>query len=217
MQTKVKIGNKYNMLTVISQLPSYKGLSVWECLCDCGNKCSVYGTYLTNEHTKSCGCLKVNDLTGQQFGMLTVTGKASYKIRGTKKRTAYTCKCDCGNVAEIYADCLTSGMTTSCGCKHTSKPLPTVLLDAKCFGTDLNKIKCQPSKSNKSGIVGVNWDKSRGKWQASIKFKGHKYNLGRFEHIQDAIDARRAAEKEIFDSFLDWYNEYTKSNQKKGE
>ena len=74
-------------------------------------------------------------------------------------------------------------------------------------GTQPCKIQIDPTptKANKSGVVGVNWDKSRRKWQASIRFRGHKYNLGRFKNIQDAIDARKAAEREIFGNFIEWY------------
>jgi hypothetical protein len=75
------------------------------------------------------------------------------------------------------------------------------------------KLDKTPGKANKSGVVGVNWDKSRGKWQASIRFQGHKYNLGRFDFIQDAIDARKEAEKQIFGGFIKWYE----LNKKRGD
>lgn len=70
-----------------------------------------------------------------------------------------------------------------------------------------------PSIANKSGVVGVNWDKSRGKWMAGIRFKGHKYNLGRFDNIQDAIDARKEAEQRLFGDFLEWYNNRNNSDE----
>lgn len=55
------------------------------------------------------------DMTGQRFGKLTV-------IERTDERTnngsvIYKCQCDCGNVANISAQCLTRrDYTTSCGC-----------------------------------------------------------------------------------------------------
>lgn len=72
------------------------------------------------------------------------------------------------------------------------------------------KLDKTPNKSNKSGVTGVNWDKARGKWQASIRFKGKKYNLGRFNNLQDAIDARKKAEEEIF---LPYIEEHKKKEQ----
>lgn len=64
-----------------------------------------------------------------------------------------------------------------------------------------NSLSPTPTKANKSGVVGVNWDKSRNKWQASIRFKGHKYNLGRFTNTQDAIDIRKKPNKRFLVSF----------------
>jgi len=50
--------------------------------------------------------------------------------------------------------------------------------------------------NNKSGHVGVHWDKSRGKWLASIKIHRRCINLGRFKDIRHAISARKQAEME---------------------
>lgn len=41
-------------------------------------------------------------------------------------------------------------------------------------------------------------------------FRKKKYNLGRFDNIEDAITARKKAENEIFGSFLGWYENYKK-------
>lgn len=51
-------GNRYNMLTVIRRLDNAeKGVTRWECICDCGNKTIVRGGNLKNGSVKSCGCL----------------------------------------------------------------------------------------------------------------------------------------------------------------
>jgi len=42
---------------------------------------------------------------------------------------------------------------------------------------------------NTSGIKGVSWDRSRGKWHASINVSGRMKNLGRFQKIEDAASA----------------------------
>lgn len=34
------------------------GYAVWQCQCECGNVVEVRGDHLTNDHTRSCGCLK---------------------------------------------------------------------------------------------------------------------------------------------------------------
>lgn len=49
---------------------------------------------------------------------------------------------------------------------------------------------CRPS-NNKSGFNGVSWDRVNKRWVVRIKTLDGKYaNLGRFETIQDAINAR---------------------------
>ena len=52
-----EIGNKYGRLTVISEAGrNSTGWVQWKCLCSCGNATVVYGAFLRNGNTKSCGC-----------------------------------------------------------------------------------------------------------------------------------------------------------------
>lgn len=54
-------------------------------------------------------------------------------------------------------------------------------------------------KNSKSGVKGVSWDGKRQKWFASITRDYHQVNLGRFETIEDAENAIRAAKEELPD------------------
>lgn len=58
--------------------------------------------------------MRLEDLTGQRFGRLTVIERAPNK--GNK--TMWLCKCDCGNVKTVDSYLLKSGQTMSCGCLH---------------------------------------------------------------------------------------------------
>lgn len=49
--------------------------------------------------------------------------------------------------------------------------------------------------TNKSGCVGVRWDKQATKWRAFICLNGHWKHLGYFSDKADAIAARKAAER----------------------
>lgn len=52
-------GHKFGELTALYPLPErINNRIVWRCKCNCGNKVSVKGIYLTTGETKSCGCLK---------------------------------------------------------------------------------------------------------------------------------------------------------------
>ncbi|HPE48705.1 MAG TPA: HNH endonuclease [Hyphomonas sp.] len=46
---------------------------------------------------------------------------------------------------------------------------------------------------NKSGVLGVFWHVRDSKWQAKIKVNGKDIDLGRFEKLEDAAEARRVA------------------------
>ena len=46
----------------------------------------------------------------------------------------------------------------------------------------------------KSGLKGVHWDQSRGKWMARIKINGKHVFLGRFDTPEEAYEARKAAQ-----------------------
>lgn len=49
--------------------------------------------------------------------------------------------------------------------------------------------------NNTSGVTGVRWHKHLCKWQAIIARNGRRYHLGAFTDKNDAITARRAAER----------------------
>ena len=53
------------------------------------------------------------------------------------------------------------------------------------------------NSNNKSGVMGVSWDSSRGKWSAEIKPDGQKVFLGRFNSIEEASKVRKIAENEF--------------------
>lgn len=46
--------------------------------------------------------------------------------------------------------------------------------------------------TNTSGVKGVCWDKSCGKWKAQCKISGKNYSLGHFDSIEDAAKVVRA-------------------------
>lgn len=56
------------------------------------------------------------------------------------------------------------------------------------------------SKNNTSGVTGVHWHKLKKKWEASIRVGKKKY-LGCFTNKEDAIQARKEAEKKYFGKF----------------
>ena len=53
-------GQKFNKLTVIKKNNNNTkdGNALWECVCDCGKTVVVCGKEIRSGHTKSCGCLR---------------------------------------------------------------------------------------------------------------------------------------------------------------
>ncbi len=57
------------------------------------------------------------DMTGERYGLLTVTDYAGRKNR----MTMWACKCDCGNTVEASRANLKAGRYVSCGCVKATR------------------------------------------------------------------------------------------------
>lgn len=103
----------------------------WLCRCECGQYCVVSASHLVNNHTTSCGChkktTKLEDISGQQYGRLTVL---AYDRTEGKGHTYWKCRCECGTIKSIRKDGLVSGTVLSCGCLHSE-------ITSKIFTKDL--------------------------------------------------------------------------------
>lgn len=120
---------KFGKLTVIAVAGrNNQGEVLWQCKCDCGGDKITTGTRLRKGLTRSCGCLQLEqrrimgksnlnkgrDLTGSKFGRWTVLSKNGKTENGF---ILYKCRCECGRIKTVQANTLTSGKSTSCGCR----------------------------------------------------------------------------------------------------
>ena len=201
------IGQRLGMLTVISQAESTEsGKRRWVCRCDCGVEKIIIGSNLRRGTTVSCGCKGKRDLTGQKIGRLTVLERSDqYGTRGSRKTRLWKCLCDCGAITYKATDSLTNpdiSMCKDCAGKYGAEKAREKA--GFTGGTQLAKIRVESDKSdNLSGVRGVYYDGKRGKYRARIKFKRKIYNLGYFTNLEDAIKARKRAEEDIFEAFLE--------------
>ena len=70
-------------------------------------------------------------------------------------------------------------------------------------GTCLEMLRAKTvRRNNTSGVPGVDWWSSKGRWRASICFKGQRRYLGSFVQFEDAVKARKRAEEELHDKFV---------------
>lgn len=130
---KIFPGAKFNRLTVIRRIPGGQGRRAKIlCHCDCGNTIEIDCSNLTNNNSKSCGCLnneqrrqtsqaRVNPnegyakvIPGARFTLLTIITRLRENGKYTGK---VECMCDCGTLCLRYIDALVAGNATSCGCR----------------------------------------------------------------------------------------------------
>lgn len=144
------------------------------------------------------------DLTGRRFGELTVLRKLENTEHGA---TRWLCQCDCGNEIDVSYNTLVYTNQKSCGCKKKEhdRKLQTFLTHVDGTSIDMLKSKKLPS-DNTTGYKGVYL--IRGKYFAKIVFQKKQYFLGTYEKIEEAAEARREAEKLLFDGVAEHYRKW---------
>lgn len=140
--------------------------------------------------------MRLNDLTGQRFGKLTVIGRAPNRGR----RTMWLCECDCGNQREIMADNLVAGKSSSCGClsseltsrrSHTHGGSGTRLYNVwykmltRCYNPKSNRYKYYGARGIK---VCSEWEHDFGAFQRWALAHGYDENAKRGDCTLDRID-----------------------------
>lgn len=208
------VGQKFGRLTVVSKGDVVKQKRTWNCKCDCGNDVIATTGSLNAGTKKSCGCMhrdsakragkaRFIDLTGQKFERLTAV-----KLIG---KGFWECQCDCGKTVRVRGKDLRTGNTKSCGClqaevaqeqgeKHVDKLLANMV-----EGTNLGNISGKLPKNNTSGVKGVFWNTSKGRWEATLTFQGKRHYLGTYDKIEDAAKARREAEEKYHIPIVEKY------------
>ena len=140
---------------------------------------------------------------GRVYGRLTIK-KFAKKVN---YHYYFECECECGNTKVICLDSLRSGATRSCGClqheiarEHT--PQDKGVID----GTNIYSLQRGIQKNNRTGVKGVCYDTTKGKYHAYIGVKGKQHKLGYFDTLEEATLARKEAEKMYHKPILDKYN-----------
>ena len=195
-------GQRFGKLTVLRPAENIGDKTAWVCRCDCGEEIIARTTHLRAGRIKTCGfqgsakvrqwMASVNesgrgwkkiDLTGQRFGSLTALRPAE----NIGCRTAWVCRCDCGQETVVMTTSLRAGRTKTCGCQ---------------FGACLEQFQNRKVfKNNTSGVAGVEWLPREQKWKATICFRRKRYYLGKYHSFEDAIKARKQAEEQLYDNF----------------
>ena len=197
-KNKNYIGRKFYYLTAIGPTNerSKSGLVLWEFKCDCGKICKKPISYVINGNTKSCGCKKSSGLVkynleqseqnkikiGTVFGKLTVIEDLGFKnyYNNNKRRRAYKCRCECGNIIEVFGNNLKFGEVTSCGClnsKGEEKIIQILINNNIKFSHDISIKKLNKQLNRKFRFDFILYDQNDN-IERVIEFDGKQHNYG---------------------------------------
>lgn len=151
---------------------------------------------------------KALDLTNQTINNIKFLEKTDERKDGA---VIWKCQCHCGNIFYAKGFRVKNGEIKSCGCskkvfrESNFKKARQKLNENFVDGTSLSLIKkSKLRKNNKTGVTGVS--KRNGKYVARIMIANKSYGLGTFTTLEEAVQARKAAEEKYFKPILEKYN-----------
>lgn len=135
------------------------------------------------------------DLTGQQFGRLTVLSRAEdYVSPKGHKLVQWLCECECGNKTTVLTSCLRGGRSQSCGCINREISRKRLLTHGDS-NTRLYSIwasmreRCRNSSDKNYHHYGGRGISVCNEWDSYIIFKEWALNNGYHEDLTlDRID-----------------------------
>lgn len=148
---------------------------------------------------------KAKKYINNKKGELTIKSIIGMRKYSGTYQTFVRCECSCGNSVDVLLSQVLAGNRNSCG--HVKNRNLEKSQAAHVEGTYIYAIDGRKhiQSNNSTGYTGISM--RNGKYRAYINFKKKQYHLGTYENIDDAIEARKVAEKEIYGSFLEWYAE----------
>lgn len=129
----------------------------WDCICECGNRITVDGSFLRSGHTKSCGCIKNKTLVDMTGWIMKEHGISDSRLTVLKrdyskntKEAYWICQCECGNQISVRGSNIRSGQTKSCGCLHSE--ISRIIMIEKCKPIFLERHKGGLPKNDLTGL-----------------------------------------------------------------
>lgn len=199
----------------------------WLCQCECGNQKVVRGSTLKNGKTTSCGCVhkevvkkigiknkKTNnyDLSGEYGIGYTHNGREFYfdledydlikDYSWSMDKAGYVIGSPSKNRKQIHLHVLVMNPDSKQDVDHINhNPSDNRKINLRNVTRSQNQMNVGLSRNNKSGITGVHFDSTNEKWVAQIGIDRKRKNLGKFDNFDDAVKARREAEKKYFGEY----------------
>lgn len=212
-----------NVIVIEFAGKDFHGHSQWKCRCNCGKEFFATTSNLNVGAIVSCGCRKretAHNMIGNVYGYTKVIGILdSVTPEGGTIAIGQCLKC--GKEFHIPTKTLKKGYSSSCGCYKKE-----VLEQARnerdsedgkqksglYANTNLPRLLSKKvSSNNTSGVRGVEY--RHGKYLAYIGFQGKYHYLGSYDTLEQATNARKAAEEEIITPV---FEQYVKEVENKG-
>lgn len=235
-------GKIFGRWTVIERASNKGNQTMWKCQCNCKNHTirDVSGSNLRKGFSKSCGCFK-DEQTSKRFKKYNRAEiHNDYVIMYTKQdEPFYVDLEDYDRVKNMFWYKDEHGYLL-CNTPNGIVLLHRFIMNA-CDNTiidhlggeftrhdnrksnlregnqTLNNMNRKRQSNNKSGVAGICWVSRDNRWMAQIKIHGKTKYLGEYVNFDDAVKARKEAEKTYFGEWS--YDNSQKQYQppKKGE
>lgn len=212
-KVKDMTGKKFGRLTVLGPAPrpenSKSTHQFWLCLCDCRNQTVVDGGELRKGRTKSCGCLRKEAITKHglhntrlyriYYSMINRCynpNNKAYKYYGLRCITISPEFLGENGFRHFAEWALKNGYNDSLTLDRIN-PNGNYEISNLRWTTNSTQVFNRRLRSNKTGHKGIRKAQS-GKYQARISKNNKQYNLGTFSTIEEAVEARQKAERELY-------------------
>lgn len=222
------IGRKYGRLTIVAEAEDIRFSSVsvkrvFVCRCECGNVLEVRYDAMASGNTKSCGCYKREQTIASNIKNKTIHGLEHHPLyatwngmnrrcynKNTKHfehyggRGIYVCDEWRDDPTEFirWAES-EAGWFEGCGLTIDRINVHGDYEPENCrfVNQSIQGLNRRLMSSNTSGYVGVR--QLGKKWHARIGHKGKEINLGTYDKLEDAVEARQIAEIDILGYLAD--------------
>lgn len=203
----------------------------WLCECDCELKTRliVKANDLRSGHTKSCGCLQKeitadrNRIESKKYNRYEDHG--SYMIGYTFKDEPFYFDAEDFDKVKDICWCKNEKGYIIGLLNGTPVKMHRIVMDCTDRKSDVDHIggiltrnnnrkynlrittrsqnveNQRVRSTNTSGVTGVCWNKKLNKWVSGIMVQGKKIHLGYFIEFDDAVKARKEAEKKYFKEY----------------
>lgn len=136
---------------------------------------------------------KLIDLTGKQFGHLTVIKRAPTRYTsGGIPRTMWHCRCDCGKTTDVAAKYLLSGKVKSCGHAQAER----------ASGTKLNQLSDRAPATNRSGYrnISIIYRNAVKYYRVGVQYRGKKHDHI-YRSLHKALEVREKLRKKYWPNY----------------